>query len=104
MWSGRCPFVYSVSSFPDRKMEMKINPNSKMAGGFPGGSVVKKPPVSAGASGSTPRREDSLEQQTETHSSILAWEIPWTEAPRGLQSMGSQRVRHDLASKQLGTW
>ena len=79
MWSGRCPFVYSVSSFPDRKMEMKINPNSKMAGGFPGGSVVKKPPVSAGASGSTPRREDSLEQQTETHSSILAWKIPQTE-------------------------
>ena len=32
-----------------------------------------------------------------THSRILAWEIPWTEAPGGLQSMGSQRVRHDLA-------
>ena len=30
-----------------------------------------------------------------THSSILAWEIPWTEAPDGLQSLGSQRVRHD---------
>ena len=35
-----------------------------------------------------------------THSSILAWEIPWTEEPGGLQSMGSQRVRHDLATKQ----
>ena len=35
-----------------------------------------------------------------THSSILAWEIPWTEVPGGLQSMGSQRVRHDLATKQ----
>ena len=35
-----------------------------------------------------------------THSSILAWEIPWTEDPSGLQSMGSQRVRHDLATKQ----
>ena len=34
-----------------------------------------------------------------THSSILAWEIPWTEEPGGLQSMGSQRVRHDLATK-----
>ena len=32
-----------------------------------------------------------------THSSILAWEIPWTEEPGGLQSVGSQRVRHDLA-------
>ena len=35
-----------------------------------------------------------------THSSILAWEIPWTEEPSGLQSMGSQRVRHDLVTKQ----
>jgi len=35
-----------------------------------------------------------------THSSILAWRIPWTEEPGGLQSMGSQRVRHDLATKQ----
>ena len=34
------------------------------------------------------------------HSSILAWEIPWTEEPGGLQSMGSQRVGHDLVTKQ----
>ena len=34
-----------------------------------------------------------------THSSVLAWEIPWTEEPGGLQSTGSQRVRHDLATK-----
>ena len=35
-----------------------------------------------------------------THSSILAWKIPWTEEPGGLQSMGSQKVGHDLAAKQ----
>ena len=35
-----------------------------------------------------------------THSSILAWRIPWTEEPGGLQSMGSQRVGHDLATKR----
>ena len=35
-----------------------------------------------------------------THSSTLAWEIPWTEEPGGLQSMGSQRVRHSLATEQ----
>ena len=35
-----------------------------------------------------------------THSSILAWEIPWTEEPGGVHSMGSQRVRHDLGTKQ----
>ena len=34
-----------------------------------------------------------------THSSILAWEISWTEEPGGLQSLGSQRVRHDLVAK-----
>ena len=35
-----------------------------------------------------------------THSSVLAWEIPWTEKPGGLQSTGSQRVRHNLETKQ----
>ena len=39
-------------------------------------------------------REDSLEKEVAPHSSILAWEIPWTEEPGGLQSTGSQRVRH----------
>ena len=39
--------------------------------------------------------EDPLEERTATHSSILAWRIPWTEEPGGLQFMESQRVRHD---------
>ena len=40
-------------------------------------------------------QEDPLEEEMATHSSILAWEIPWTEEPGGLQSKGLQRVRHD---------
>ena len=40
-------------------------------------------------------QEDPLEKGMATHSSVLAWRIPWTEEPGGLQSMGSQRVRHD---------
>ena len=40
-------------------------------------------------------QEDALEKEIATHSSILAWRIPWTEEPVGLQSMGSQRVGHD---------
>ena len=40
-------------------------------------------------------QEDPLEKETATHSNILAWRIPWMEEPGGLQSMGSQRVRHD---------
>ena len=39
--------------------------------------------------------EDPLEEEMATHSSILAWEIPWTEEPSRVQSMGSQRAGHD---------
>ena len=42
-------------------------------------------------------QEDSLEKEMKTHSSILAWEIPWIEKPVRLQSMESQRIGHDLA-------
>ena len=42
-------------------------------------------------------QEDSLEKGMATHSSILAWRIPWTEEPIGLESMGSQRVRLSLS-------
>ena len=41
-----------------------------------------------------------MEKEMATHSSILAWGIPWTEEPIGLESMGSQRVGHDLVTKQ----
>ena len=44
-------------------------------------------------------QEDPQEKEMATHSSILAWDIPWTEEPGGLQSMGLQRVRHDLATE-----
>ena len=44
--------------------------------------------------------EDPLEKGMATHSSILAWEIPWAEEPGGLQSMESQKSWHDLATKQ----
>ena len=44
--------------------------------------------------------DDPLEKEMATHSSILAWEIPWTEEPGGLESMGSQRVEYVLATKQ----
>ena len=59
----------------------------------------KESDCNAGDIGSIPRL-GTLEEGMETHSSILAWEIPWAEEPGGLQSIGSQRVRHDLATKQ----
>ena len=59
---------------------------------FPGGSVVKNLQETRVWSLG---QENPLERKMAIHSSILAWEIPWTEEPSRLQSMGSQRVRHD---------
>ena len=58
-------------------------------GGFPGGSVVKNPPAKAGDVGLIPDQEGPLEVEMTTHSSILAWEISWTEEPGRLQPIGS---------------
>ena len=48
--------------------------------------------------------EDHLKEGMTIHSSILVWETLWTEEPGGVKSMGSQRVRHDLATKQQHFW
>ena len=66
---------------------------------------MKNLPVNAGEAGdvgSIPVQKDPLEKEMATHSSILAWEIPWTEEPSGLYSMGSQRVRLNLVSEHTG--
>ena len=48
-------------------------------------------------------REDLLEEETATCSSILAWKIPWTGEPGGLQSLGPQRIRHDWVTEDTDT-
>ena len=63
--------------------------------GFPGGSAGKKSVCNMGDLGSIPGSEDPLEKEMAAHSSILAWGIPGTEEPGGLQSMGLQRIRQD---------
>ena len=67
--------------------------------GFAGGAVVKNPPAKAGDTREVGlislSREDPLEEERTTYSSIFAWKIPWTEKPGGLQFMRSQRVGHD---------
>ena len=68
--------------------------------GLQSDSVVKSPPAMLEAQVQSLGQEDLLEKEMTTHSSILAWEIPWTEEPGRLQSMGSPRVGHDLATKQ----
>ena len=59
--------------------------------GFLGGSVVKNLPDKQEIHIQSLGQEDLLERKIATHSSILAWEIPWTEKPDGLQSVGSQK-------------
>ena len=61
----------------------------------PVAQTVKRLACSAGDLGSIPGLGRSPAKEMATHSSTLAWKIPWTEEPGGLQSMGSQRVRHD---------
>ena len=60
--------------------------------GFPGGSDGKESTCNAGDSGLIPGWEDPLGKEMATHSSILAWRIPWAEEPDRLQFMGSQRI------------
>ena len=66
--------------------------------GSPGGSVVKNPPAISLQEMwvQSLDQEDLLKQEMATHSSILAWEIPWTEEPCGLQSMESKKSQHSL--------
>ena len=71
--------------------------------GFPGGSSGKESVYNAGAQEKlvwSLGQGDLLGEEMATYSSILAWEVPWTEEPGGLQSMGSQRVRHDSVTKK----
>ena len=66
--------------------------------GLSNDSVVKNPPAVQETKETRVRslgQEDPLEEEMATHSSVLAWRIPWTEEPGGLRSMGSQRVGHN---------
>ena len=59
--------------------------------------MVKNLPANAGDMGLIPRCENLLEKKMETHSSILAWEIPWTEEPDGMQYIGLKKSRTQLS-------
>ena len=75
-----------------------MSSNIRMEGASQVALVVKNPPANAGDAGDhglIPAWGRSLEGGNAINFSILAWEIPWTEDPGGLHSMGSHRVRHD---------
>ena len=67
--------------------------------GFSGGSVVKNPPAMKETWVQSLGQQDALEKEVATHSSMDTCGNPWTEGPGGLPSMGSQRDRHNLATK-----
>jgi len=71
--------------------------------GFPGGSAEKNPPAMQEAQVQFLGWEDPLEKEMATHSSILVWEIPWTEEPGGLKSMGSKKSQTRLSDKTTAT-
>ena len=68
--------------------------------GFPGSSVAKNLIARQEMQVQSVGREDPLEKEMAIHSNILAWEIPWTEEPDELQSMGWQRIGQDSVTKQ----
>ena len=72
---------------------MLIGKNQSICLGFSGGSVVKNPPTEQKMWVWSLGQEDPLEKEMATHSRILAWEIPWTEEPGGLQSMELQETQ-----------
>ena len=90
-----CPILIGEVSTLNHKFLDLMKRASFQFHHFPGGSDGKVSAYSLGDPGSTPGLEDSLEKEMATHSSTLAWKIPWMEEPGGLQSMGLQRVGHD---------
>ena len=66
--------------------------------GFPSGLVVKNLPAKQEMSVQSLGWEDTLENGMSTHSGILAWKIPWTEGPGGLESMGTQKSWTQLSN------
>ena len=78
----------------------QIEPTSLMSPALAGGFFTTSATWEAHKSTLLLGQKDPLEEGMATHSSILAWRIPWTEEPVGLESVGSQRVGLDLVTKQ----
>ena len=89
-WRGRC----YTRKLEKKNTEMQFT--TEILGDIPEASLVAQTVKKSACNAGEPLGwEDPLEKGLATHSSILAWGIPWTEEPSELQSMGLQRVRHD---------
>ena len=107
-WGRRIEGIQAPGQWFPRRLETSVRLNVDGGGGyclllnmgFPSGLAVKNPPVMQETWAQSLGQEDPLEKEIATHSSILAWGISRTEEPGGLQSMGSHRAGHDIATKQ----
>ena len=93
LW-GRNHFADAASAF-ERHTCLGPGGQGLLAGIFCAKTSAKNPPAVQETQVRYPGREEPLVEGMVAHSGILAWEVPWTEEPGGLQAMGSQRVRHD---------
>ena len=104
---NKFPLVTEKAAFGYRSRDIRPELMQKM--GFPGGSDGKESACSAGDPGLIPGSE-RLPKACQPTPSLLAWEIPWTEKPGGLQSLGWQRVERDRVTnarcrkKKVKTW
>ena len=89
------------SAYPGDLCKIYYIINPYYIGIFPVAQMVKNLPTMKETRVWSLSREDPLEKGMATHSSILAWRIPWTEEPGGLQSMGSQRVRQHWVTNTI---
>ena len=99
---GGFPLIFLImSSLPSEKRSYQINKYACFKLSFPGGWVGKNVPVMQEVRVQSLGQEDPLEKEMETHYSILAQRIPWTEEPGRLQPMGLQRIGHDLVTEHM---
>ena len=96
--TGAITRLWTVSQFYFRIFQVEV---INMLAASLVAQMVKNPPAVQETQVRSLSREDPLEEEMATHSSILAWRSPWTEELGGLQSMGSQRVRHDWVTNTL---
>ena len=95
-FSAKGGFTPTTDTWPVMVVAAWEDGDAAGAWGSPGGStVIAGSTCSAGDVSSIPGSEDALEEGMATHSSVLAWRIPWTEEPSRLWSTGLQRVEHD---------
>ena len=94
-WEQKREFEVNKTNYGEGKTKMNNKVPPEIFSDFPIAQMIKNLPAKAGDTGSNPGSGRPSEKEMATYCTILAWRIPWTEEPRGLQSMGSKGVGQD---------